>query len=157
MSRQKFRVPLPKGYVTRKLDVRSNIRLVKADILDMYWDEATIDEVCIKWDISETELKSIFLMYKRHVAQHMNRLNVTQPLYLQYTGYRIPGAGYFLLKKSWLTWDLIKAGIITQDEFPKWKFITKMLKNKEYYNKSIKRFFARISKLLKVEGILNVK
>ena len=122
--------------------------------LPEYWNRRAMDEVCEKWRITSGELMSIFDLYRFHVRRHMNDLSYTLPLHLQYTGYRVPGAGYFLTRKDWMVMDLLEYGVITPEDFPKWK-VLKQLEPKAHKKKSIITKF--INKVLKVVEPLGVK
>jgi len=122
--------------------------------MPMYWDTEAMDEVCEKWYITRAELIGIFNLYRFHVFKSMNRTSFIAPLHLQYTGYRVPGAGYFLMKKDWLVMDLLEYGVITPEQFPKWKILSRLEPKAKNKSTIIRKF---INKVLKVVQPLGVK
>lgn len=76
------------------------------------WDEEILTEIAVMFKLTKSEVRHIFIMYRRFVAQAVYGTSCTRPLHNQYTGYAIPGFGYYTIDKHILYNDLHNNGII---------------------------------------------
>lgn len=114
------------------------------------WDEQALTEVAAMFKLTKSEVRHVFIMYRRYIVTQLLTNKHRSPLNEQYTGYVIPGFGYFIVDKELLYNDLHNHGIISKEYAKKMVGKAKKLMSKTMVLREITR---RHSEILNVRKL----
>lgn len=76
------------------------------------YNKKHLKEIGQKFNLKPAEVKDMIEIYKAYILYHLKNFNPELPLFEQYTGFEIPGIGYSVVMKDYLTADAFKCGVI---------------------------------------------